>query len=366
MVDTRAEENERASINKVTLEDESKVDAAWWSKVAAVGALLMQLGREWTIRIGAWILMAVAKKGQGRGENDEIPKVRAYRAQGDPSRDQMPLRPPVDQANRRAREQARSLGTAHRELHRHFDLPQPHFRQDQFWWDSERFMSMPMGQDKWLQTQEGLVIRTHCKARRRSFHPLHRSTPVPVSTLRAVRYTVVFPDDNQSHFTDPRPRLVERDEWSGTTQWTKDYRWKGFTIFVPKSCLLEEEVTSDRPYDDQVHQAPRRADHQVYGGVQIHRDDNLPPDDLRAQGSREASSSGFGGPTASSSGFGGPAASSSGFGGYQRSEAAGVTVNVTVINQPTGTTADGSPHPWNQNMEQSFDDGESEFEFVTP
>ena len=351
MVDTRIEVEEKASINKVTLEKESNVGAAWWSKLAAAGALLVQLGKEWTIRLGALILMAIMKKKQENGEVGEMPKVRAYRPQGDPSRDQMPLRPPVDLENRRAREQARTLGTAHRELHRNFNLPQPHFRRDQFWWDSERFMSMPMGQDQWLQTQEGLVIRTHCKARRRSFHPLHRSLPVPVSDLRAVRYTVVFPDDNQSHFTDPRPRLVEHDEWSGTTQWTKDYRWKGFTIFVLKSCLLEEEVISSRPYDDEVHQAPRRADRQVYGGAQIHRDDNLPPGDLRAQGQREAS---------------GSAASSSGFGGHQRSEAAGVTVNVTVINQPIGATADGSPRPRNQNLEQSFGDGESEFEFVTP
>ena len=355
MVDTRAEEKEKASINKVTLEKESNADAVWWSKVAAVGALLVQLGKEWTIGIGALILMAVVKKGQGRGENDEIPKVRAYRAQGDPSRDQMPLRPPVDQANRRAREQARSLGTAHRELHRHFDLPQPHFRQEQFWWDNERFMSMPMGQDKWLQTQEGLLIRTHCKARRRSFHPLHRSVPVEVSTLRPVRYTVVFPDDNQSHFTDPRPRLVERDDWSGSAQWTKDYRWKGYTIFVLRSCILEEEPTSNRPHEDWVHQAPRRVSGQVYDGAQGHHEDRSIPEDWQEREPREAPRS------ATLGGYQGDQQAASSSSTRRQHEAPNVTINVNIVNNSGGTS---SVEQFQSPAVGSATD--SDFEFVTP
>ena len=142
-------------------------------------------------------------------EETGFPMLRAFRAAGDPSRDQHPIPPPRNLALQRERDRAQSLGTSHGDLHRHFEIPQPHGARVRQWWEDEKFDCWPVGHDKWIQTREGLLIRTHNKPRRRSFHPLHRSVPVDVSLLRPERHTVVFPQDPHSEFVDPRPRFVE-------------------------------------------------------------------------------------------------------------------------------------------------------------
>ena len=269
---------------------------------------------------------------------ERLPRLCAFRAPGDPSRDQLPLRPPVDAARAKAREQARSLGTAHRELYRNFDIPQPHHDRQRPWWDDARFEAGPTGQDKWIQTRDGLLIRTHSKLRRRSFHPLHRSVPIEISGLRAERHTVIFADDPESLFVDPRPRFVESDEWSGNTTWTKDYRWRGYTVFVLRSCVADRHEQGQPDYVDPVLAAPKRASRPAGERLPDPRDDD------RSGGAAPM----FAAASSSSAG---------GYGSNQRErEPAMVQVNVNVYN----TSGIATPRA------EAPETEDSEFEFVTP
>ena len=271
--------------------------------------------------------------GREEIEGRSVPLLRAFRAVGDPSRDQVPLRPPTDLEGRRRREQARSLGTSHGDLYRHFDIPQPGGRRERHWWEDVR-------PDKWIQTREGLLIRTHNKPRRRSFHPLHKSLPISVRDLRSERHTVVFPQDTQSAFVDPRPRFVETDEWDGTTTWSKDFRWRGYTIFVLKSCNLDQLTPGQASYVDPVLAAPKRAMRPMSGGEQIHQEGQEDEDRFEEASGRE--------PAASSTG---------GYRGDQRMrEPPMVQVNVNVYN--TGGIA--TPRA------EAPETNDSDFEFVTP
>lgn len=408
--------------NKIELGEEQ-----WCMKIAAIGALLLELGRQWATSIGA-VLLAIAGlcKLSGREEKDKSrpaskesrpqqelreraktpkgswdeaahppikgitgmahdfrgdprdqcsegsvdapgfrasrlfslssshgmedaqPQVKAFRAAGDPSRDQAPLPPPRSVARRLAREQARSLGTSHQDLYRHFDIPQPHGDRERLWWESERFDCWPVGADKWFQTREGLLVRTHNKPRRRSFHPLHRSVPIDVADLREERHTVIFPQDHQSQFVDPRPRFIESDSWSGNTTWSKDFRWRGYTVFILKSCQLDREGASGRVADDPILAAPRRANDRMFGDTDIHYDEGVasdgprPQPDVRQEGHAAASSSG----------------------GYGHRADGVPMINVTVnVNNSFGGARGGNQAASTPPAGSSDD---SEFEFVTP
>ena len=347
------------------LMSEQKEKGSIWNQKALVmlqiGALLrgvhsrvLAMVGHVLLAMGSWCLTTAEGDKSSSSEMSttsmvqESPRLCAFRAPGDPSRDQYPLPPPVDHAGRLARAKAKSLGTAGRELYRHFDIPQPHVNRERMWWEDAKFDLKPVGPDKWIQTREGPLIRTHNKQRRRSFHPLHRSVPVDVANLRAERHTVIFPDDNQSRFVDPRPRFIESDSWSENTTWSKDFRWRGYTVFILKSCQLDQERPSERMVDDPTLAAPRRGHNQVSGGVNIHHDDNLPPGEPPSdfhehrQGQEAASSSG---------GYGDSAA---------RAPAINVTVNV-VNNIGEAAEANSAASP-----PSGRSTGDSDFEFVTP
>ena len=346
MVDTAIKDDNKPVMDKMATNESDRSWEIWWSKLVLVGTLLVSMSKNWMIALGALILSVVKKF---KKTEEDQPRVCAFRAHGDPSRDQAPLPPPRSLARESARDQARSLGTAHREIYRNFEIPQAMHEKERFWWESERFDVWPVGPDKWIQPQEGLLVRTHSKARRRSFHPLHRSVPVEVASLRSVRYTVIFPDDDGSRFVDPRPRFVEKDEWSGNAQWSKDFRWRGYTVFVLKSCNLEDGATSMPAYVDPVLRAPRRVNSRVFGGDQIHYENN-PVTGSDLPGAQEPQPSNE---AASSSGYG----SCNNIGG---TPIVNVTVNVT--NNPLNVSGGGidpaSP--------QDGSHPDSEFEFVTP
>ena len=317
----------------------------------ARGRVLTMVG-QLLVAIGSWCLTMAGGSSSSSSENskppsvDELPRICAYRAHGDPSRDQYPLPPPTDRSQRVARAKAKSLGTAGRELHRHYDIPQPHVNRERLWWEDGRFDLMPVGPDKWIQTREGLLIRTHSKLRRRSFHPLHRSIPLEVSSLRGVRHTVIFPDDHQSLFVDPRPRFIESDSWSESTTWSKDFRWRGYTVFILKSCQLGQETSTGRVIEDPTLTAPSRASHRVFGGEQIHRDDNLPPGEAHIPMENPHPD---------------PSVASAP-GGYGSSASRVPMVNVTV----NVTNNLGQPGAFATPRQSSGSDGDSGFEFVTP
>ena len=290
------------------------------------------------------------------------PRLMAFRAAGDPSRDQHPLPPPRNLALQRERDQAQSLGTSHGDLHRHFEIPQPQGVRVRQWWEDEKFDCWPVGQDKWIQTREGLLIRTHNKARRRSFHPLHRSLPVEVQDLRPERHTVIFPQDPTSQFVDPRPRFVEDDEWNGTNMWSKDFRWRGYTVFVLKSCNVDRPTPGHPAYLDPTLAAPRwnarstsigEQNHQ-YGNEAEVRGESASERETEASPMRRGARAAFGQAAAS--------ASSSGYGqdhGVQGQPM--VQVNVNVYNTGGSSTPRRTPRTGAPESEDS-----NEFEFITP
>ena len=319
----------------------------------AQGRVLAMVGRL-LIAIGSWCLTRASGSNQPGSEvpttstSQESPRICAFRAPGDPSRDQHPIPPPRDQAQRLARAKAKSLGTAGRELHRHYDIPQPHVNRERMWWEDGRFDCWPVGADKWFQTREGLLVRTHNKPRRRSFHPLHRSVPIDVADLREERHTVIFPQDNQSQFVDPRPRFIESDSWSGNTTWSKDFRWRGYTVFILKSCQLDREASSGRVAHDPTLAAPRRANDRMFGGVHIHHEESFTPDEQHSQSEVRQ----------------GDHAAASSSDGYGSRAAGAPMINVTVNVSNSFGEARGGNHA--ASTPPAGSSGDSEFEFVTP
>ena len=83
-------------------------------------------------------------------------------------------------------------------------------------WDVEMFQTAPTGSDKWITWWNGLLVRSHGTTRRRSFDPLHRSTPHSPEHLLKRRCTILF---FGSGHTD---RQIRIDNWSETRPWQLD------------------------------------------------------------------------------------------------------------------------------------------------
>lgn len=68
-----------------------------------------------------------------------------------------------------------------------------------------------------------------------------------LAQLSSQRFTVVFPDNTTGIYVDPHPRFVEQDDWNAGRTWTKDYQWRGFTVFVLKAAL-ENSDRDQQPF----------------------------------------------------------------------------------------------------------------------
>ena len=115
-------------------------------------------------------------------------------------------------------------------------------------------------------------------------------------------------------------------------------------MFILKSCQLGQETSTGRVVDDPTLTAPSRASHRMFGGAQIHHDDNLPFDEAPFPAEDQDPQA-----TSSTGGYGSSAS---------RVPMVNVTVNVTNNVAPAGAFA--TPR------QSSGSDGESGFEFVTP
>ncbi len=90
-------------------------------------------------------------------------------------------------------------------------------------WDLEMFHRVPRGDDKWLLTWDHLLIRSHGRPRTRSFHPLHRSTPYPLTMVQARRCTILFSVTGGE-------RQVKIDTWHQNLP-IFEGQWRGYAIF---------------------------------------------------------------------------------------------------------------------------------------
>ena len=197
-----------------------------WVTKLFEAALLMIKGSGFLQRCGRLLLMLVSVLAVWvkKKENHPQPRLCAFRpAQGD----QLPIRPSRGPRESQARQRGEVLsGYAGSQLQ---------------WLSNPDFQAMPRGKDRWVfMENDTLLVRVHGEERRRCFQPVHRSCPVDVlQRLKPTRHTLVFPVANPV-------QEVQSDTWDGATSWTKDFRWKGFTVFElkPADDLQGQSSTS--------------------------------------------------------------------------------------------------------------------------
>ena len=105
-------------------------------------------------------------------------------------------------------------------------------------WNLQLFAGPPgLRSDKWDMSLSayGWYVKIHGKSRRRTFHPIHRSTPVETSMLRPEHTTVTFDSDGT--------RRVLQDQWTNSRNVepaSQPVQWRGYTFFKK---INEEEAT---------------------------------------------------------------------------------------------------------------------------
>ena len=300
----------------------------WVAKLCEAARLMMN-GSTVLRRCGQLLLMlstflvAWAKKK----ETSDHPRLCAFRpGHGE----QLPIRPNrgprESQANQRGQAVCRGVvgetSDQQNETHR-ADVAVP------LWWDHAALQHLPGGKDRWMVLEDRWLVRVHGETRRRSFQPIHRSCPVQAERINSSRSTLLYPMSDPSYGN----RQCRHDTWTSMDLWSKDFLWKGYTIFDLK--------TEDAPNLSSV------------GGAS----DSKPA----VQSDKKS----FGYPTSSTSSYGqtGLGSGSSGTG------APVFNVNINVNTTVTGGTTDSRvvssavslPDP-TQEIEQS---GSSDFEFVS-
>ena len=155
---------------------------------------------------------------------------------------------------------------------------------------------------------------------------------------------------------------MEDDEWNGMNMWSKDFRWRGYTVFVLKSCNVDRPTPGHPAYLDPTLAAPRwnarstsigEQNHQ-YGNEAEVRGESASERETEASPMRRGARAAFGQAAAS--------ASSSGYGqdhGVQGQPM--VQVNVNVYNTGGSSTPRRTPRTGAPESEDS-----NEFEFITP
>ena len=109
-------------------------------------------------------------------------------------------------------------------------------------WDYAMFHQVPKGEDRWFTTWDHLLIRIHGRPRTRAFHPLHRSTPYPLTKILPKRCTILFPTVGQQ-------RQVKIDTWNSNLPFFEG-QWKGYTIFDLAGATEVVEVQKEPSESD--------------------------------------------------------------------------------------------------------------------
>ena len=111
-------------------------------------------------------------------------------------------------------------------------------------WELNRFQTPPTGSDRWECLGVGLGggewwVRVLKKSRVRSFHPLHRGTPMSIGRLSATRVTVAFSRGNPREMWK---RTVVTDDWieNRNADLEGHYEWCGYAFFYAKFGTSQE------------------------------------------------------------------------------------------------------------------------------
>ena len=178
---------------------------------------------------------------RGESNNHDGPRICAFRAQG--PHDQAPVRP----SRMPLESQAGQRGYAACPME-HMATPNQPTQLDQvgsrvpLWWDHAALQHLPGGKDRWMILEDRWLVRVHGETRRRSFQPIHRSCPVQAEQIGSGRCTLLYPMSDPSYAN----RQCKHDTWTSMDLWTKDFLWKGYTIFELKNPLAEKEKDSKK------------------------------------------------------------------------------------------------------------------------
>ncbi len=171
---------------------------------------------------------------------DVNPRICAFRAP-DSHQDQFPIRPSRTPLESQARQRGYAVGSTDvnevssqkREV-RDSALSLPPL------WSHPALQNAPSGKDRWMFLDDRWLVRAHGETRRRSLQPIHRSCPVKAEQINSARHTLVYPMQDLSYAN----RQYRADTWTSMDMWSKDYLWKGYTIFELKTQPHDEKSVS--------------------------------------------------------------------------------------------------------------------------
>ena len=113
-------------------------------------------------------------------------------------------------------------------------------------WMLPQFQGRPRRatKDEWIRNYEerGWLIREHRKDRKRLFHPVHSSLPVPVDYLKTDRVTLMVGPKNGL-------KRVQKDVWSTARRGNETEPWRGWTFFRVKQDGDQPASSSQRTVD---------------------------------------------------------------------------------------------------------------------
>ena len=221
-------------------------------RLIAIGSLLIR-GLSAVVTRCGHILIAVGAMLIGEKENENVeaergetnnqegPRLCAFRVPGQHS-EQAPIRP----SRNPLESQAAQRGYAARP--REFDGDGPRQQNATVnleervppWWNHPNLQHLPGGKDRWMILEDRWLVRVHGETRRRSFQPIHRSCPVQAEQIGSSRSTLVYPMSDPSYAN----RQCRHDTWTSMDLWSKDYLWKGYTIFELKETVEEKKGDS--------------------------------------------------------------------------------------------------------------------------
>ena len=122
-------------------------------------------------------------------------------------------------------------------------------------WGLEQYQYCPTGHDKWdlSKMQDGWIIRCHGRARKRRFHPLHGSLPVPASDLDGLRITKRFIRGGGAD--------VFQDLWTDENKTRDNATWGGYTFLKMK----RNTASSSSQHVDRAHVEDSDGSYEVIG-----------------------------------------------------------------------------------------------------